>query len=138
MLDYRELLMRAVHRRYIRDLMAAMAGYAGLMCLSIWLLMQVEGTALRAVVALLPMLPLGWAACAMARAIRDSDELERRIELRALSFAALLVCAATFALGLLGAAGVLRPNGTVVLLWVMPVYMLLYGTCKGVVYLRYR
>lgn len=130
--------MRPVHRRYFRDLMAAMAGYAALMCLSVLLLMQVEGALLRAVVALFPMLPLGWLAYAMARAIRDSDELERRIELRALTFAALLVCAATFALGLLGAADVLRPNGTVVLLWVMPGYMLLYGACKGVAYLRYR
>lgn len=130
--------MRPAHRRYIRDLMIALAGYLLLMGLSLVLLLQIEGPLLRAMVALLPMLPMGWMAVAMIRVVRDSDELERRIELQALTFAAMLLCTATFALGLLGAAGVLQPGGTAVLLWIMPVYMLLYGACKWAAYLRYR
>lgn len=130
--------MRPVYRTYTRRMLLAMLAYVVVLFTAIFALRWVESTALRGLIILTPILPIGFAARAMLRLLRDSDELERRIALEALALAALLLTLGTFALGLLARAGVLVVDGTVALIWILPTYMLLYGACAHLAKRRYR
>ena len=50
-----------LRKRYSREMMVAMGGYAVLLFTSIWLLKHVDNTGLRAVIALLPVPPIAFA-----------------------------------------------------------------------------
>ncbi len=60
---------------------------ARLLCLSLTWLKTLEGTAARAIVTLMPVVPIAFLIRAMVRAIRSQDELERRIDLESLAIA---------------------------------------------------
>ncbi|NZA24985.1 hypothetical protein H0E84_01175 [Luteimonas sp. SJ-92] len=131
--------MQTVARKHLKqEFLPAMAAYALVLIASVSALRHVDAIALRSALALLPLVPIGFAARAMLRYVRACDELQRRIELEGMGMGALLLCLCTFALGLLGSAGVLRLDGTVALIWIMPAYVLLYAVCKCVAARRYR
>ncbi|MCD9029069.1 hypothetical protein LDO26_12745 [Luteimonas sp. BDR2-5] len=130
--------MQRVHRRYLREFLPAMLGYVLVLFAATLALRHVEHAALRILLALAPVVPIGFAARAMLRFVRDVDELQRKIELEALALAALVLTAGSFALGLLVSARVLSVSGQVVLIWILPGYMLLYGVFKCVSARRYR
>ena len=103
----------ALHRRYIREFSWAMAGYMVLLFLSMWLLKRVEEPTLRALVALLPAVPIALVLRAIIRYIRDADELQRRIELESVSFATALVSMLYMSGGQFNVPIVFRgPNGS--------------------------
>ena len=77
-------------------------------------------------------------ADADARHVRACDELEQRIELESLAVAALLLTFGTFALGLLSKARVVSIDGTVALVWILPLFILLHGVCRHLAHRRYR
>ncbi|WP_149195702.1 hypothetical protein [Luteimonas suaedae] len=128
----------AASRHLTREFLPAMGAYAVVLVAATFALRHIDTPVLRAVLALLPLLPIGFAARAMLRYVRRCDELQRRIELEGMGLGALLLCLGTFALGLLARADVLAVDGTVVLVWIMPLYLLLYGVCKSVAARRYR
>jgi hypothetical protein len=133
--------MRAIKRRYLREFIPAMAAYVVVVLASTWLLRHhLDGgsLALRIVLALLPVLPLGWAMGAIVRLIRGSDELERQIELEAVSIAALLTGMGFFSAGLLASAKIIALDGDAVAIWVWPVLCLSYGLAKCIAMRRYR
>ena len=117
--------------------MPAMLGYVVALSLSLWLLKSIEGGLLRAVVALLPVPPIALALRAMIRYVRDSDELQRRIELEAVSFATAGVSLAYMGGGFLQLAKVVDVPSGVAMIWVFPLVCLLYGIAKAVVARRY-
>ncbi|HBN54140.1 MAG TPA: hypothetical protein DD456_08975 [Stenotrophomonas sp.] len=127
----------ALRRRYSREMMIAMGAYVVLLVLSITLLKRVEGTALRACIALLPVPPIAMTLRAMIRYIRDVDELQQRIELQAVSFAAAFVSLLYLTAGLLQAAKVLDIPASAAMIWVFPLVCLAYGLAKTVVSRRY-
>lgn len=127
-----------VSRRYMREFSAAMAIYAVVMMLSFYALKSIEATWLRALVALLPALPIGLAARALLRFVRDCDELQRRIQLEAFSLASLVLTMSSFALGLLVLADVVRLDAGLALSLVMPAFSLLYGVFCAVTTYRYQ
>ncbi|WP_313248062.1 hypothetical protein [Stenotrophomonas acidaminiphila] len=127
----------ALRRRYSREMMIAMSGYVVLLVLSILLLKRVEGTALRACIALLPVPPIAMTLRAMIRYIRDADELQQRIELQAVSFAAAFVSLLYLTGGLLQSARVLDVAASAAMIWVFPLVCLAYGLAKIVVSRRY-
>ena len=127
----------ALRRRYSREMMIAMGAYVVLLVLSILLLKRVEGTALRACIALLPVPPIAMTLRAMIRYIRDADELQQRIELQAVSFAAAFVSLLYLTGGLLQSARVLDVAASAAMIWVFPLVCLAYGLAKIVVSRRY-
>src|SRR4249920_2935919 len=123
--------MRPVHRRYLREFIPAMLGYVLLILGSMsWLRYGQPPANWRPVIALLPVLPILLVMRAMVRVIRDSDELERRIELEAVAISALLVGTGFFSAGLLAAAQVIALDGDAVAIWVLPALCGLYGIAK--------
>ena len=130
--------MRTLSRRYVREFGSAMTAYVVLLLLAIWALNHVEAPWARAALAMLPVLAITLAARAVLRFVRDSDELQRRIQLEAFALGALVLSVGSFALGMLSRAGVLVLDATLVLILVLPVYSLLYGTFAAIASHRYR
>jgi hypothetical protein len=115
-----------------------MAGYVIALGASLWLLRIVEEPVLRAMLALLPVPPVALAVRAIIRHIRDSDELQRRIELEAVSVATALVSMLYFAGGLLQMAKVIDIPSGQAMFWVFPMICMTYGLAKAFVAGRYR
>ncbi|HVI56925.1 MAG TPA: hypothetical protein VM621_17935 [Luteibacter sp.] len=131
--------MRAVHKRYLREFIPAMFGYVVLLFVSVGWLRTLEGMAARAVVTLLPVLPVAFVIRAMVRVIRDQDEFERRIDLESVAMAGAIGGFGFFTYGmLLGAKVIAAPPAEAVAVWVLPVLMGCFGVCKCAVRFRYR
>ena len=128
----------ALRRRYLREFLPPMAGYMVALWISLVLLRRVEAEWLRAVVALLPLPPIGFAMRAIVRYIRDTDELQRQIELEAVSIATALVSMLYLAGGFLQAAKVVDIPASAAMIWVFPLVCLVYGMAKILVARRYR
>ena len=125
-------------RRYYRASVWPSVAFVALVALHEWASRQPGLSAsLRTAVALAPVLVMAWMFAAYLRFLRDCDELERRIELDALAWAA--------GIGLLGAlaASLLLDAGVVA--WparqVAAVFGLLlvgaYGLVRGLLHRRY-
>jgi len=126
--------MRAVHKRYHRELFPAMGIYVVLMLGSVWLLKRIDDLWLRALVTLLPVLPLLLVVRAIFRVIRGQDELERRIDLESIATATAVGSVAFFAYGLLLSAKIVPPlDGATVAIWVWPALCFSYGLAKVLV-----
>ncbi|MBB3342629.1 hypothetical protein [Luteimonas sp. RC10] len=128
----------ALRRRYSRDMTVGMVSYMALLFASLLLLRTVEATALRALIALLPVAPIALLMRAMLRFIRGVDELQQRIELEAICIAAALVSFGYMTGGFLQAAQVIDVPASAAMLWVFPLVCGLYGIAKSVVARRYR
>ncbi|HSR64779.1 MAG TPA: hypothetical protein VLM17_04125 [Xanthomonadaceae bacterium] len=124
-------------RRYLREFVPAMALYVVAIIGSVTLLQHVDAPGLRALVALLPVPPIALAMRALVRRVRDADELQRRIELEAVSVATLLVSLGYLTAGLLQKARVIDVPSAVAMIWVFPLVCLVYGFAKILVGRRY-
>lgn len=133
------MTMRPVHRQYLKRFVPAMAGYCALIALYGWLVPRTGSVAVRALLAVLPMLPVLLVMRALALVIRDQDELERQIDLQALAAAAVLTSCGFLSFGLLLSAGALHgvPAELVALL-VLPCFFWIFGLAKLVLVLRLR
>ncbi|MEO6926817.1 MAG: hypothetical protein ABI129_09105 [Rhodanobacter sp.] len=121
----REEPMRAAQRRYVREFLPAMAAYMLLLFFSMAFLKHVDAVPLRVVIVLLPVLPIVFVVRAMVRLVLASDELERRLQLEAISIASMSVGLLSFAAAFLHGAGLLPiDNG---LMWVLPALFAAYG-----------
>lgn len=128
----------ALRKRYLREFLPPMVGYVIALFVSIWLLKRVDEPGLRALVALLPVPPIGMALRAIIRYIRDVDELQQRIELEAVSFAAAFVSMVYIAGGFLQLAKVIDIPSGVAMIWVFPLICVSYGMAKLVVARRFQ
>lgn len=125
-------------KRYIRAIWPIMIGYSLLMFASVWWIKQgIASLPLRALVAVLPVLPLMLFLHAALRYLREIDELQRRIETEAIVAASLLVSVLYFAGGLLQKAKVIEIGSATAMIWVFPMLMLFYGIAKFVFTRRY-
>lgn len=128
----------ALRSRYLREFMPAMVGYMVTLFLSVWLLKRVDEPGLRALIALLPVPAIGLALRAIIRYIRDVDEMQQRIELEAVSFAAAFVSIVYITGGFLQLAKVIDIPSGVAMIWVFPLICLSYGLAKVVVARRFQ
>lgn len=129
----------ALRRRYTREMVVAMVCYAAALVLSMLALKQLDlAPVLRAVVALAPIVPVAFMLRAMMRYIRDTDEMQQRIELEAISAATALVCTLYMGGGFLQLSGVIDVPAAVAMIWVFPLATAFYGIAKAVVVRRYR
>lgn len=127
----------AVRRRYLREFLPAMIGYVVAVFLSVWLLKRVDAPALRALIALLPVPAIAMAMRAIVRRIRDADELQRRIELEAVSISAALVSLGYLAAGFLQRARIIDVPSSAAMIWVFPLVCLTFGVAKIALSRRY-
>jgi len=133
-----EVASPALHRRYLREFLPPMLAYVVVLFLSLWLLKRIDGPwGARAVVALLPALPIALGLRAIVRYIRDTDEMQRRIELEAVSIAAACTAMLYMSAGFLQLARVIDIPAGVAMIWVFPLICLSYGLAKVVVSRRY-
>ncbi len=133
-----ELATQPAQRRYVRAMWPIMVGYALLIFCSAWLIQRgIPSVGLRALVALLPMVPLALFLVVSLRYLRNIDELQRRIETEAIGIASLLVSLGYFAGGLLHVAKAWRVDAGAAMLWVFPLLCGVYGIAKMVLTRRY-
>ena len=125
-------------QRYLRALWPALIGYSLALFLSLWLLRRgIDPLPLRALVAVLPVLPLALMMRAALRYLREIDELQRRIETEAIGIASLLVALLYFAGGLLQKAKVVDLDAGMAMIWVFPLLCAAYGIAKMILTRRY-
>lgn len=126
-----EMYAQPAARRYLRALWPLMVAYALSLFLSLWLLKRgIEAVPLRALVAILPALPIALLMRAALRYLREIDELQRRIETEAIGIASLLVALLYFAGGLLQKAKVIELDAAAAMIWVFPLLVAIYGVAK--------
>ncbi len=128
----------ALRRRYLQEFVPPMVGYVLAIFASVWLLKRVDEPSLRAMIALLPVPAIALAMRAIVRRIRDTDELQRRIELEAVSIATALVSLLYLAAGFLQQAKVIDVPAGDAMIWVFPLVCLTYGLAKVAVLRHYR
>ena len=128
----------ALRRRYLREFMPAILGYVVAVFLSVWLLKRVDAPLLRALIALLPVPAIALAMRAIVRRIRDADELQRRIEVEAVSIATAFSSLGYLAAGFLQRAGVIDVPSSAAMIWVFPLVCFSFGVSKAVLSRRYR
>jgi len=75
---------------------------------------------------------------AFVRFVRDSDEMQRRIELESGAVGALLVSAGFLAAGFLQSAKLIDVPSSVAMLWVFPMLCFTYGIAKVFISRRYQ
>lgn len=127
----------ALRRRYMRELLGSMGAYVAVLFASAWLLKRVDEPLLRALLAIAPVPPIAFALRAMVRYIRDTDEMQRRIELEAVSIAAAFVSMLYMTGGFLQSAKVIDVPSAAAMIWVFPLVCFSYGVAKALVARRY-
>jgi hypothetical protein len=90
-------------RRYIRELLWSMVAYTFILIASLTILKQgwIQMRGFIIAISLAPVIPVGFVLLAIMRALRDSDELQQRIQLLATAFSAALTGFITFSYGFL-------------------------------------
>lgn len=118
-------------RRFLVEFSISMAAYILVLLVSMWLLKSGDITGLpQAIIALAPMVPAAAVAIACVRQVRASDELQRRIQLEALSLAFGGTALATFSYGFLETVG--YPRLSMFFVWpLMAVLWILGGLISG-------
>lgn len=94
--------------------------------------------ALRALVALIPILPIVWMVRVKVAIILAGDELQRRIDLEAIAIASIAVGLGSLSAALLNVAKVWEAGVKTDLIWVLPALWLIYGVTRYWVSRRYR
>jgi hypothetical protein len=128
--DMSDAMPKKLIRRYQREVGAAMGSYVLVMLVWKRVLDLVDATWLRVLIALFPALLVCFVLRAFVRYVRDSDEMQRRIELESGAIAGLLVSAIYLAAGFLQTADLIAIPSKVAMIWVFPLLCLLYGVSK--------
>lgn len=128
--QFHESATPALTRRYYREFVPPMTLYFLVMIGWKPLLRSIDAIALRVVVALLPALLMALVIRAVARYVRDSDEMQRRIELESIALAAGVVSTVYMSAGFLQSAKLIEIGATSAMLWVFPLLCLGYGLAK--------
>ena len=124
-----------VIKRYTKEFTSAMVAYIVTLIVSIAILQRYEFPKFwQVILALIPAVPVFFVVIAMLRALKDSDELQQRVQLLATSFAAALTGLITFTYGFLENVGF--PKFPTFL--VFPMMIMLWGLSLGYFSRRYQ
>ncbi len=135
--SFRDVATPALTRRYYREFGPPMAAYVVVMLAWKPLLGSIEQPWLRVLVALLPALLVFLAIRAIARYVRDSDEMQRRIELESVGLAAGAVSTLYMSAGFLQGAKLIAIGATPAMLWMFPLLCMAYGIARIFIARRY-
>jgi hypothetical protein len=136
--DLTDTAPRHLSRRYQREVWPVITAYVLVMLGWKRLLGLVDATWLKVLVALFPALLVLGVMRAFVRYVRDSDEMQRRIELESGSIAGLTVSGVYLAAGFLQTAGLIDIPAKVAMIWVFPMLCMVYGIAKVVIGRRYQ
>ena len=136
--DMSDAVPKRLARRYQREMWPAMTAYVLVMLGWKRLLGLVDATWLKVVIALFPALLVLWVMRAFVRYVRDSDEMQRRIELESGSVAGLVTSGAYLSAGFLQSASLIDVPSKVAMIWVFPMLCMAYGIAKLVIGRRYQ
>lgn len=134
-------IMRPVQRQYLKAFIPAMLAYVVVIFASAFIFKKIGPDApiyLRAALSIAPVIPIIFVCRALFRFLRDSDELERKIELEAIAFSSLSTGLIFITLGFLAASNIIYLNGAMVAIFVFPALFGLYGVAKYFTSRRYR
>lgn len=119
--------------QFLRRCFLSTLAYVATVWCVVWLLnhpLLEADTAVRAVVALLPMLPITYVVRLLLRHVLSGDEMQRRIDLEAIAAAGIVVSLGTLTLSLLMTAGVFHATGQQAMVWVFPALWIAYGFAR--------
>lgn len=124
-------MTRLTARQYGRRSTAAMVVYVAVMLLVWPQVRSATDLPAKALLALVPVLPMLYVVWLLARRILASDELEQRTHLIGLGAATGASAVFSLICGFLGAARVFELDGiAMLLLWVFPLQMFSYGSVR--------
>lgn len=126
------------YKIYMRTMWRTMAIYIVLLGIGGVANLYPMPVALRAVLAVAPVVPLGWLLFAHLRYLRGIDEMQRRIELESIGIAAMVTAIAYMAAGFLQSAKVIHIDGALAMLLMFPMLCVTYGIGKFFVARHYR
>lgn len=127
-------------RLLTRCFLTALA-YVATTWLAVWLLRHALSDAaplLRALVALLPVIPIALVIRTLVRMVLAGDELQQRIDLQAIAIAAVAVSLGTLTLSWLLTAAVVTFPARQAMVWVFPFLWIVYGFARAWAARRYR
>ncbi|MCC6300167.1 MAG: hypothetical protein IT314_12785 [Anaerolineales bacterium] len=115
---------KQVLKRYFKEFASAMTAYVIVLLASVSVLNDIElPQATQIAVVLLPMVPIVFVFTAVLRALRDSDELQQKIQSSAVIFSAIATGMITFSYGFLEGIGFPKlPT-----IWILPMMFALWG-----------
>lgn len=128
--------MRTPQRRYLREFLPAMLAYFVILLAVMPMLKHVHAAPLKALLVLLPVVPIAFVMRAMLRLLLRSDELEQKLQLEAISIAAMLVTLLSFAAAFLQTVDLLPIDNPLML--VLPAMFGTYGVALAWVKRKYR
>ena len=126
--------MNKAAKSYALELGLSMFAYVVVLLVSIWFLNQMPESPWRIALALLPVLPLLFALAAFLRFLGRMDELQQRIQLNAIGFAAGATGLVALTVGFLENAGLPQPSW----IWVFPMMIFFWGIGGAIANRRYR
>lgn len=126
--------MNNPNRIYRRRFIISMITYTAVVLGSGWLLRNMGESPLRALVAILPLIPTIFGMWAFMTFVRQIDEFQRRIHFEAFAFSLGCTGIITFTLGLLENEGVPQLSLT----WVLPMIIAFWGIGLAIAERRYR
>ena len=126
--------MNKAAKTYTVELITSMVAYAVILMGSIWALERTDSTSLQVVLAVLPVVPLLFALRAFLRFLSRIDELQQRIQLQAIGFAAGATGLVTITVGFLENAGLPQPSW----IWVFPMLIAFWGIGTAIAGRRYQ
>lgn len=126
--------MNAAEKIYMREIGLAMLGYIILLITAISLLPQLAGSIWGYLVMLLPVLPALFGLRAFLHLLERMDELQQRIQLSGIAFAAGATGLLSFAYGFLEIAGL--PHLPAI--WYFPALIIFWGAGVAIATWRYR
>ena len=124
-----------VQKRYFKEFGISMGFYIVLLIGSITVLTNFElPKAAQIAITLIPVIPTIFVLLAVMRALRDSDELQQKIQLQAVTFSAIVTGLITFTYGFLENVGF--PH--LPLLFIFPLMLALWGIGAGIFARKYQ
>lgn len=126
---------REVQKRYFKEFGISMGFYIVLLIASILIITNVGlPKAAQVIVTLIPVVPTIFVVIAVMRALRDSDELQQRIQLQAVTFSAIVTGLITFSYGFLENIGFPHLPS----LFIFPLMIALWGIGAGIFAGKYK
>lgn len=128
-------MSQEVQKRYFKEFSVSMGSYVVLLIASISALTKFElPKVAQIVIALIPVIPTVFVVIAVMRALRDSDELQQKIQLQAVTFSAIVTGLITFSYGFLENIGFPHLPS----LFIFPLMIALWGIGVGIFSVKYQ
>ncbi len=124
-----------VFKRYYKEFLLSMTAYVIVLIASISILKQFElPRSIQIIIALTPIIPTIFVIVAIIRGLRDSDELQQKVQFNAIMFSAIATGLITFSYAFLEGIGFPKfPT-----IWILPIMFFLWGISLGYFWKKYQ